>query len=87
LGLEVPTSVVNPLSVKRFIHMRLGKVKTDRSDAHQIREYAMVNDVPLYRGRTPRQAERLQLSRYLDVTATDDQPQLREDGTKSSVPF
>jgi transposase len=67
LGLEVPTSVVNPLSVKRFIQMRLGKVKTDRSDAFQIREYAQVNEVPLYKGRTPRQAERLQLSRYLDV--------------------
>ncbi len=64
---DMATSVVNPLSVKRFIQMRLGKVKTDRSDAFQIREYALLNEVPPYSERSPRQAERLQLSRYLDL--------------------
>lgn len=67
LGYEVSVSVVNPLSVKRFIQMRLNRVKTDRSDAFQIREYALLNEVSLYTGRSPRQAERLQLSRYLDT--------------------
>ena len=41
-------SVVNPLSVKRFIQMKLSKVKTDKSDARAICEYASVNEVPLY---------------------------------------
>jgi transposase len=42
-------SVVNPLSVKRFIQMKLVKVKTDKSDAKAICEYGEMNDVPLYR--------------------------------------
>jgi len=32
---NVVVSVVNPLSVKRFIQMKLAKVKTDKSDARQ----------------------------------------------------
>ncbi len=32
----VTVSVVNPLSVKRFIQMKLAKVKTDKSDAKSI---------------------------------------------------
>ena len=36
-------SVVNPLSVKRFIQMKLAKVKTDKSDAKAICEYGKVN--------------------------------------------
>jgi len=32
----VLVSVVNPLSVKRFIQMKLAKVKTDKSDAKSI---------------------------------------------------
>ena len=35
----VLVSVVNPLSVKRFIQMKLAKVKTDKSDAKSICEY------------------------------------------------
>jgi len=38
----VKVSVVNPLSVKRFIHMRLAKVKTDKSDAKAISEYGQM---------------------------------------------
>jgi len=44
----IVVSVVNPLSVKRFIQMKLAKVKTDKSDAKMICEYGMVNEVPLY---------------------------------------
>ena len=41
-GIDV--SVVNPLSVKRFIQMKLAKVKTDKSDAKAICEYGQLND-------------------------------------------
>ncbi|WP_394751089.1 IS110 family RNA-guided transposase [Spongiimicrobium salis] len=59
-------SVVNPLSVKRFIQMKLTKVKTDKSDAKAICEYGMLNEVPLYNALTDVQAECLQLFRLLD---------------------
>ena len=60
-------SVVNPLSVKRFIQMKLAKVKTDRSDAKAICNYAQHSEVPLYTAVTSVQAECLQLFRLLDV--------------------
>jgi transposase len=62
----VLVSVVNPLSVKRFIQMKLAKVKTDKSDAKAICEYAKVNEVPAYTALTDVQAECLQLFRLLD---------------------
>ena len=63
-GIDV--SVVNPLSVKRFIQMKLSKVKTDKSDAKAICEYGIFNEVPLYNALTDVQAECLQLFRLLD---------------------
>ena len=63
----VHVSVVNPLSVKRFIQMKLSKVKTDKSDAKAICEYATVNKVPLYTARDKNQAECLQLMRLIDI--------------------
>lgn len=60
-------SVVNPLSVKRFIQMRLARVKTDKSDARAICEYGQMNEVPVYNALTDVQAECLQLFRLLDV--------------------
>lgn len=62
----VVVSVVNPLSVKRFIQMKLAKVKTDKSDAKSICEYGRANDVPLYNALTDIQSECLQLFRLLD---------------------
>ncbi len=59
-------SVVNPLSVKRFIQMKLAKVKTDKSDARAICEYGQMNEVPLYNALTAVQSECLQLFRLLD---------------------
>lgn len=59
-------SVVNPLSVKRFIQMKLAKVKTDKSDAKAICEYGQMNEVPLYSALTDVQSECLQLFRLLD---------------------
>lgn len=63
----VKVSVVNPLSVKRFIQMRLAKVKTDKSDSKAICEYGMQNQVPLYNALTDVQAECLQLFRLMDI--------------------
>ena len=60
-------SVVNPLSVKRFIQMKLSKIKTDKSDAKAICEYACVNEVPLYTGKNKNQAECIQILRMLEV--------------------
>lgn len=37
---EIPVSVVNALTVKRFIQMRLKVTKTDKADARMIRAYA-----------------------------------------------
>ena len=63
---KVLVSVVNPLSVKRFIQMKLAKVKTDKSDAKAICEYGRINEVPLYTALTDVQSECLQLFRLLD---------------------
>lgn len=62
----IAVSVVNPLSVKRFIQMKLAKVKTDKSDAKAISEYGQINEVPLYNALTEVQSECLQLFRLLD---------------------
>lgn len=64
-GIQV--SVVNPLSVKRFIQMKLSKIKTDKSDAKAICEYATINEVPLYTAKDKDQAECLQLMRLTDI--------------------
>jgi len=60
-------SVVNPLSVKRFIQMKLSKIKTDKSDAKAICEYATLNEVPLYTAKDKNQTECLQLIRLMDI--------------------
>jgi transposase len=64
---DVVVSVVNPLSVKRFIQMKLAKVKTDKSDAKAICDYALINEIPIYNALTDVQSECLQLFRLLDV--------------------
>lgn len=60
-------SVVNPLSVKRFIQMKLSKIKTDKSDAKAICDYAIFNEVHLYTAKDKNQAECLQLIRLIDI--------------------
>ncbi|CAZ97332.1 IS110 family RNA-guided transposase [Zobellia galactanivorans] len=64
---DISVSVVNPLQVKRFVQMRLSKIKTDKSDAKAICGYAIANTVPLYDAVNETQAECLQLFRLLDV--------------------
>lgn len=63
----ISVSVVNPLSVKRFIQMKLSKVKTDKSDARAICEYAQANEVPIYTSKDKNQSECLQLLRLLEI--------------------
>lgn len=63
---KITVSVVNPLSVKRFIQMKLAKIKTDKSDAKAICQYALSNEVPLYNALTDVEADCLQLYRLRD---------------------
>lgn len=63
---QVVVSVVNPLSIKRFIQMKLAKVKTDKSDAKAICDYGLTQEVPLYNAVTDTQSECLQLFRLMD---------------------
>ncbi|MDR6300245.1 IS110 family transposase, partial [Mesonia maritima] len=62
----IPVSVVNPLSVKRFIQMKLSKIKTDKSDAKANGSYALANEASLYNFLSDVQAECLQLFRLMD---------------------
>lgn len=63
---SVAVSVVNPLSIKRFIQMKLAKVKTDRSDAKAICDYGLTQEFSLYTALTDVQSECLQLFRLMD---------------------
>lgn len=63
----VKVSVENPLSVKRFIQMRLSKIKTDKSDSKLICEYAKQVELKLWRGNSKHQLECLQMTRLLAV--------------------
>ena len=64
---SIKVSVENPLSVKRFIQMKLSKVKTDKSDAKMICEYAKNVDLKLWTGQTKNQIECLQIIRLLSL--------------------
>ena len=64
---EFPVSVVNPLSVKRFIQMKLSKIKTDKSDAKAICEYASMNQVPEYTAKDANQAESFQIISLMGI--------------------
>jgi transposase len=61
----IECAVVNPLSIKRFIQMKLAKVKTDKADAKAICEYAMANEVSIYNPLDSVQSECLQLFRLI----------------------
>ena len=64
---EIPVCVVNPLSVKRFIQMKLVKVKTDKADAKMIQLYGESVDLPLWTGESENQRECLQVMRLLET--------------------
>jgi len=63
----VKVSVENPLSVKRFIQMKLSKIKTDKSDSKLICEYAKHVELKLWKGNSKNQLECLQMTRLLSV--------------------
>ncbi len=63
----IKTSVENPLSVKRFIQMKLSKIKTDKSDSKLICEYAQQIDLKLWQAHSKHQMECLQITRLLSV--------------------
>ncbi len=63
---DIRLSIVNPLSVKRFIQMKLSRIKTDRSDAKMIRLYAQNNDLKLWKGKSKNEIESLQIVGLLD---------------------
>ena len=63
----IKVSVENPLSVKRFIQMKLSKVKTDKSDSKLICEYAKHVEIRLWKGNSKHQTECLQMTRLLSV--------------------
>lgn len=45
---SVFVSVVNPLVIKRFIQMKLRRIKTDKADAEMICKYAQQHELKLY---------------------------------------
>ncbi|WP_452218325.1 IS110 family RNA-guided transposase, partial [Lacinutrix undariae] len=63
----IKVSVENPLSVKRFIQMKLSKIKTDKSDSKLICEYAKHVELKLWKGNSKHQLECLQMTRLLSV--------------------
>ena len=63
----IKVSVENPLSVKRFIQMKLSKIKTDKSDSKLICEYAKQVDMKLWQGNSKHQTECLQMTRLLSL--------------------
>lgn len=64
---EKKVSVENPLAVKRFIQMRLSKIKTDKSDSKLICAYAMQVELKLWQGSSKEVQECLQITRTLSV--------------------
>jgi transposase len=63
----IQVSVENPLSIKRFIQMKLSRVKTDKSDAKMICMYGQQQDLKLWVGYSKNQMECLQMIRLLDT--------------------
>ncbi len=63
----IKVSVENPLAVKRFIQMKLSKIKTDKSDSKLICEYAEQVELKLWQGSSKHQIECLQMTRLLSV--------------------
>lgn len=63
----IQVSVENPLSIKRFIQMKLSRVKTDKSDAKMICLYGQNQDLKLWVGYSKNQMEYLQMIRLLDT--------------------
>lgn len=64
---NILVSVENPLSIKRFIQMKLSKIKTDKSDAKMICLYAQYEKLRLWTGNSKNQQECFQITRLLSL--------------------
>lgn len=64
---RIAVSVENPLSIKRFIQMKLSRIKTDKSDAKMICLYGQEQALKLWSGYSKNQMESLQLIRLLET--------------------
>lgn len=64
---EIAVSVENPLSIKRFIQMKLSRIKTDKSDAKMICLYGQEQELSLWFGYSKHQTICLQMIRLLDT--------------------
>ena len=64
---NIKLSVENPLSVKRFIQMKLSKIKTDKSDSKLICEYAQQVELKLWIGNSKDEKECFQITRALAI--------------------
>ena len=67
LEIGIKVSVENPLSVKRFIQMKLSKIKTDKSDSKLICDYAQEVKLTLWQGTSKVELECLQITRALTI--------------------
>ena len=63
----IKVSVENPLAVKRYIQMKLSKIKTDKSDSKLICEYAIQIELKLWQGNSKEEKACLQIVRALTV--------------------
>lgn len=63
----IKVSVENPLAVKRYIQMKLSKIKTDKSDSKLICEYATQMELKLWQGNSKDEIACLQIVRALTV--------------------
>jgi transposase len=64
---KIIVSVENPLSIKRFIQMKLSRIKTDKSDAKMICQYGQERDLQLWVGYSKNQMECFQMMRLLET--------------------
>ncbi|WP_232730383.1 IS110 family transposase [Lacinutrix sp. Bg11-31] len=64
---SIKLSVENSLSVKRFIQMKLSKIKTDKSDSKLICEYAQKVELKLWQGNSKNEIECFQITRALSI--------------------
>lgn len=67
LTYNIKVTVENPIAIKRFIQMKLSKIKTDKSDAKMICLYAQHVELKLWKGSTKNQVECLQITRLLSL--------------------
>lgn len=64
---SITVSVENPLAIKRFIQMRLSRIKTDKSDAKMICLYGQQATLKPWYGYSANQLECLQMARLTET--------------------